>query len=309
MSNLPWFVAVFILLFIVWIFNLGSESPAVWNPFINPPAPLGEGGTYGTFNINGSANGENNAGGTTQGAQNLSPSQSDTATGVSAVPKDPLFAGKIALRSRSADSMSPDTEVLEIIASQNNTQPLIVSGWKLKSAVSGKEVLIGNGALLPYTGQVNTEQIISLNPGDHAYVISGRSPIGVSFRLNACSGYFEQFQDYVPELSSDCPHPLESAPLTTSGGYSNPCLDYIESIPRCFTHVQAVPLSLGDLCSDFITQKFNYASCVGTYKNNPNFYKPEWRIYLKQNAELWKDKRETIYLLSESGQLIDAVSY
>src|SRR3989344_2078383 len=100
MSNLPWFVAVFILLFVVWIFNLGSESPAVWNPFINPPAPLGEGGTYGTFNING----EDNVGGTTQTTQNVSPSQNNTATGVPTAPKDPLFAGKIALRSRSADS-------------------------------------------------------------------------------------------------------------------------------------------------------------------------------------------------------------
>ena len=307
MSNLPWFIAVFILLFLVWIFNLGPDSPNIWNPFIRPPAPLSDGGTYGTFNINGGSNTTNGGQQETQGG--AGGSQNQITTGTVSVPQDPLFAGKIAIRNRSGESTSPDTEVLEIIASQNNTQPLILSGWKLKSAVSGKEVLIGNGTLLPFSGQVNAEQIISLKPGERAYIVSGRSPLGVSFRLNACTGYFEQFQDYIPELSSDCPHPLESQSLTAAGGYSNECIDYVEKIPRCFTHVQAVPLSLGDMCNDFITQKFNYASCVATHKNNPSFYKPEWRIYLKQSTELWRDKRETIQLLSESGQLIDTASY
>lgn len=295
MPNLSWFFGVFIVLFAAWIFTGGPGDPQ--KPFIEPPPPLGQGGTYGP--------GETSVSSPTNESVKVDSNQKN------APGQALLLGGQISLEALySGNSNNPRGEYLEIAASPNNTEPINISGWKLQSAVTGKGTSLGKGAYLVYSGQVNTEQPIFLNPGEHAYVVTGRSPLGVSFKLNRCTGYFEQFQDFAPSLPLQCPHALEGA--LPSGIYTlnEACIEYLKLFPRCITNQRSMPLQFaGTSCEDYVPKGTTYAGCVDMYKNQPNFYKPEWRIFLQRDAELWKNERETIYLLSESGKLIDSVSY
>ena len=296
MSHLTWIGSVFVILFLVWLFT-GGPTGEVEKPFLQPPAPLGGGQTYGPSGSSVSTQG--------QPSVQIAPSPNGTPTETS------LFEGQVALNAPySGNSKNQNAEYLEIIASPNNTQPVNVSGWKLQSAITGRSTTIGLGTYLVYAGRPNTEQPIFLNPGERAFITTGRSPIGVSFKLNTCTGYLEQFQNFAPALPLQCPLPLEeNLPTTPPNGLNDTCLEYLNQFPRCAAHVASVPVQLAGVCADYITEKVNYTGCVGIHKNDANFYKPEWRIFLGRDQELWKDQRETLYLLNGSGKLVSSVSY
>jgi hypothetical protein len=70
-----------------------------------------------------------------------------------------------------------------------------------------------------------------------------------------------------------------------------------------------MPIYLSQGCQDAIVTKLNYNSCVDMHRNDPGFYRLEWRIFLKREEELWKSKREIIKLLDETGKVVDYISY
>ncbi|MEK9209450.1 MAG: hypothetical protein AAB926_01325, partial [Patescibacteria group bacterium] len=107
-----------------------------------------------------------------------------------ATQETPQRTVKITLSSRTADATAPDKEYLEIKADRNNTENVVITGWKLKSSRTNEDIVIGQGAKLAFSGQTNTQQSIILTPGQRAFIITGQSPIGTSFQLNACTGYF-----------------------------------------------------------------------------------------------------------------------
>lgn len=203
-----------------------------------------------------------------------------------------------------AKETDPKKEYIKIKASSENDKPLRVTGMVLEGK-QGLDIAIGKGVYLPYSGQINNQEDIYLKPGEEAYITTGESPIGVSFRLNKCTGYFEQFQDFSPNLSKECPRPEdENLPLNLS----DTCLDYLETIPKCEMKI-SIPYEFPPSCQIYISEKINYATCVEIHKNDPDFYKPEWRIYLGRTEELWKNKRETITLSDQNGAPIDWLSY
>jgi len=212
---------------------------------------------------------------------------------------------KATLSARATGATDPNKEYLEIKADRNNTESITITGWKLKSGRTNADLAIGNGAKLAFSGQTNVQRPIILAPGERAFIITGLSPIGTSFQLNACTGYFKQFQNFAPSLPSECPHPKESAPISLT----NKCLDYIESLPSCQMPLESAPLGIGNDCVEFISQNFSYSGCVQNHKSEKDFYKNTWMVYLGRNQELWPEKRETITLYNERGEKIAEDSY
>ena len=149
-----------------------------------------------------------------------------------------------------------------------------------------------------------------ISAGDTAYLITGISPNGVSFKTNKCSGYLTQFQTFIPYISNSCPRPRdENLSAIPKIAVNDDCLDYIDSFPSCRVETQNLPVNWSYECKNFITQKINYPSCVNLHKGDKDFYQNEWRIYLKKSTSLWKSRRENIILYDNLGKIVDTLTY
>lgn len=308
MGNLVWFVGVIAVLWIAWFATGGPYGGRTDAPFLRPPPPVDTGELYGPRDLIPTSSTSiiqrrTSSGGTQTPDVNITPQ--GEAGDIS------LFGGKVSFSFRGrtgARENDPKKEYVEIVASRNNAEPVQITGWVLRSAVTGASVTIEKGVYLPYSGRVNTEERIFLKPSETALIATGRSPIGTSFKLNMCTGYFEQFQDFTPFISKECPY-AKDEDLPTN--MTDTCIDFIEKIPRCETYIKAFPLSFASdpACQEYIASNIHYNGCVGLHKNDVEFYKPEWRIFLGREQELWKEKRETILLLDNNGKLVDSVTY
>lgn len=212
---------------------------------------------------------------------------------------------------RGAKETNPDEEYITIEANKNNTSPITITGLRLVSPISGKDYEIGRGVKIPNSNFVSEENPISLNPGERAVIVSGDSPIGRSFQLNKCTGYFEQFQDFSPNLPKSCPRPEDELVITANllQEVNNSCIDFIERLPRCETYLKQLPLGYTNQCRSFIANELTYAGCVENHRADPDFIVGEWRVFLKRQEELWREKRELIQLVDTSGKVIDTFSY
>lgn len=208
------------------------------------------------------------------------------------------------LNIRNARESDPQKEYIEIQASKENKNPLNITGWTVGGKI-GLNIAIGRGAILYLPGQNNPQQDIVLKPGEKAIIVTGMSQLGTSFRLNKCAGYFEQFQDFTPRLPRECPLAEDE---NLPNNLKDACLDFIEKIGRCEV-AEFLPPSMDQTCQGYISTKISYKSCVEIHKNDADFYKPEWRIYLGRKEELWKRSRETITLTDQNGKTIDSKSY
>ncbi len=200
-------------------------------------------------------------------------------------------------------------EYAVIRTSYSNNSPVRLTGMKLKSVKTGQSVTIGQGAILPYTNLINSKEDIVLLPNSYAYVITGNSPIGTSFRLNMCTGYFEQFQDFNPYLPRECPLLEDEPQPAPPNHFSDECIDFIEDIPRCSVYTGTYPDYFPELCRRFIIEKGTYNSCVNMHKNESDFYKNTWRIYLSRSGKLWSARRDTIQLLDQNGKIVSEYEY
>ncbi len=202
-----------------------------------------------------------------------------------------------------------ESEFLTIQLAPNAKTAVELTGWRLKSLSTGQEATIGKAVYFPFSNQVNVEQNLKLEPGERALIITGRSPLGYSFRLNQCIGYFEQFQSFTPSLPRECPAPDEEGLPKAPNQLNDRCLDYLSSYPRCRIPTGGFPDNLSPECKIFLTDKMNYTYCVDHHKNEPGFFKHEWRIYLGRSQTLWKSRRENIELIDPEGVVRDSIVY
>lgn len=200
----------------------------------------------------------------------------------------------------------PQEEHVTIQASFANSESINISNWSLENG-TGLRINIGQATLLLKTGDINLQQNILLAPGEKAIVASGESPLGTGFKLNKCTGYLEQMQDFFPPLFLDCPDPINDEILPAN--LDNSCIDYIrrefEKCKAYFTY----PSNLSSACQDYINERINYRGCVQWHKNDPNFYKSEWRVYLNKKTEFWDNDRETVILYDENNKIVDWEKY
>jgi len=204
-----------------------------------------------------------------------------------------------------AKETNPNREYIEIVASRTNAGDVNISGWKLRNSI-GKEIEIKQADKLAYVGMLNNEEDILLSPGERVIVTTGSSPTGVSFQVNKCGGYLEQFQDFNPTLTKNCPHPVDTAKNQLT---DQSCVSYISTFPSCEIYTGQIPGDLSTECSDYVSNNINHNSCVDAHKNDSDFYSNEWRIFLGSNTELWDNTSDLIRLYSTNGNLIDSAAY
>src|SRR3989338_6172261 len=289
-NDLFFFLFILFVVGIAWLLTGGPEKLTSRNPFLFPPPPLGTGTTYGS--------GEG-------WLSFLKGSGKEKPSTTSKTPGATSASATVQLRSSSAKATKPSEEYVTIEVKGGAVD---ITGWRLKSQISGRETTIGKGAALAYSAQVNPESDIVLQPGEKAVIVTGRSPIGVSFRLNKCSGYFAQFQKFTPSLPKHCPAPDEELDLFGPKNLPDACIDFIERAPRC-QMVVSMPTTLPPECVPFITEKLNYNQCVSAHRSDSDFIEHEWRVYLNRPEELWKAQREVIDLIDTSGKVISTVTY
>ncbi len=219
------------------------------------------------------------------------------------------LGGVIEIEAANIWSDDPDQEYITLRVSPEAKGKILLTGMELRSAITGAGVPIGKGIpLYGFPGE-QVEQSIYVNPDDTIYVISGRSPISYSFRTNKCSGYLGQSRNFSPPIYNNCPSTLSdlgypSVPLR----YRDACYNYLDGLSSC--HVpggENLPEELGPECAGFITTEFSYNKCVERHKNDLDFYKGEWRVYLNRPEDTWQGQREFIKLLDQSKKTIDYV--
>jgi hypothetical protein len=215
------------------------------------------------------------------------------------------FTGIVFLETGDADSSSLENEYL-IINIKNTTKPISITGWKLKSTKTGKSIILKQGVKTIYglNSDLNYIKDISVSDGDQIIIATKESPIGFSFKNNKCIGFFENDYNFTPSLNNDCPDLNTNLP----DNLDEECVEYIENLNHCEAPKQ-IPTRLENNCNEYITNKINYKTCVLKHKQDSDFYKNEWRIFLNRKNEYWKQNNEEIQLLDKNEKIIDVLSY
>ena len=297
-DDIKWFIGFLLVVGLIWFGGGGLHRFTTEKPFIKPFSTGGTGQTYGNGN--------------TQAQKIQNEIKTVGASGSVSSLKGTVTIGSVRTVSPSGIGTNftnnADQEYVQIRATSDNSAPILLSGMTLKSQVSGQTAVIGNGAYLIFPGTVNSEEQIYLKPGETAYITTGRSPVGYSFRLNKCSGYLAQSQQYTPYISAECPYAKNEPLPPPPNGINDQCLDYLDSIPQC-TITPNPPNSLSHECQVFITTKINYPQCIAGHKNDADFYRGEWRVFLGRSDPIWKTRREIVDLLDRSGKVVDSYTY
>lgn len=316
MEHDAWFfIGIFAFIFIIWIATGGPLRPiAFTGPTLAQPGVLG-GGTYlqlprapftiGSTNVylSGTSNNSNS-----QNPVTLLP----TFTGGGTFGTPSPYRNLIRMNHyiSSAGSANPANEYISITIAQNAGVPINLSEWKLSSDASGNAATIPKGTEVPISGVVNAAESIVLTPGTRAIIISGKSPIGASFRENKCIGYFSTFQKFSPSLPLNCPAPSDELASYYGPNYIRDsfCIDQVSKIPRCQVTLTP-PAGVSNSCKSFMVKYLNYNGCVEAHKNDADFMGDTWRIYLGRTSSMWRTRHEIVKLLDMNGKTVDAFSY
>lgn len=196
---------------------------------------------------------------------------------------------------------NPRDEYVVLRLASNAPNRTLLSGMRIQSAATGHGTTIPRAVYRPDFARNNYDDPVYVSPGDTVYITSGTSPVGYSFRVNKCTGYFNQSATFNPPLPYECPRPGDEDLPAFPANRRNQCLNYIEGISSCTMPLNDIPDDLGQECTAYVTSKINYNTCVENHKLDPDFYKPEWRIYLKQPESLWQYQRELVKILDLSG--------
>ncbi|MEK7579173.1 MAG: hypothetical protein AAB460_01395 [Patescibacteria group bacterium] len=228
------------------------------------------------------------------------------------------YAGKVEIQSGNTWTDVRNEEYVRLSASSDNETPIPITGWVLKSLVTDRGAKIGKGVrVLMGNRPWFSAGTMYLAPGDEAVVSTGGAAgIRTSFLVNKCIGYFGNENRFIPSLYSECPL-LEEENLSEfdlafddfdDEDEYDECMDAIEDVGQC--ERGSAPSDVVKECRAFIREYSNYEGCVKLHKNDSDFLKDEWRIFLNANRnDLWRDDRETIGLFDAQGKLVDVWQY
>lgn len=316
MHDAWFFIGIFVFIFLIWIATGGPLHPlAFTGPSLAQPQELG-GGTYLQFPraAYGIGNSTVSLPGSSSGAASSNGSETPTPSSLGGSifgPSSP-YRGTVSMNHyvSGAGSADPKNESVEISVAQNAGTSVNLSGWKLVSEATGIAAAIPRGTEVPTSGIVNQTQDIVLMPGERAIIISGRSPIGTSFRENKCTGYLSTFQQFSPSLPQNCPTPSDEL-ISFYGAYyiRDPvCIEYVSRLPRCQA-VLSAPTAVSRACQNFVVNYLNYNGCVVAHRNDVDFSGTTWRIYLGRTSSMWRTRYEVVKLLDSNYKTVDAFSY
>ncbi|MEK7607687.1 MAG: hypothetical protein AAB484_02055 [Patescibacteria group bacterium] len=315
-SQFGWLLWTLVGLGLIWFFTGGTSSEtAHQGAYLEPPRPLDSGRAYGTYYEGGDTQ-QNKTLNLPQAPGNLL-RKADSLIGdlftevkeVKDIRITPLIGKKIYFGDTiSAKAKNPDEEYLRLKVDQYTKNAQNISGLILRGTGLNTSIIIPKAVNLPVLGTSTPKTDVFLPPSGHVIVTSGRSLMGTSFRVNKCTGYFDQFQNYVPDLEKNCPYPIDELKAYGPHG-ENACAEFVEKIPRCKIFQGAPPKTLSNICVNFLAEKLNYNACITNHKNDKDFYSNEWRLFLNQSTELWRNNDEIIRLMDANDTVLDAVTY
>lgn len=225
------------------------------------------------------------------------------------------YADKIRMSNLAgARSNDPSKQYVTLSTRLGKTETVNITGWYLKSEVTGYYAMIGKASLLPFPF-TKSENDIVLQQGDRAVLVKGFSPIGISFRTNICTGFFEENRTFTPSLPLRCPLPEDEVLPKFSNDLdrNDECIKIIERIPRCVTKGNEFVRDLADTvpesCKTYIRTQINYNSCVARHFSDTSFPGNEYRVYLNKFGTLWRTDKEKISLYDQNGLVVDTISY
>lgn len=209
-----------------------------------------------------------------------------------------------------AGAGNPGDESVTLRVTGDADVPVDITGWTLTSEATGATSVIPQGTDVPTSGIVNAVSDIVLAPGDRAVIISGRSPIGGSFKENKCIGYFSAYQTFSPSLPSNCPDPLSEFKTYYEGSYvrDSACYDYVNKLSSCEASLSP-PVGLSGTCQSFLIKYLNYNGCVAAHQHDRDFEGTTWRVYLGRTTSMWRARNEVVKLLDRKGNTVDAFTY
>ncbi len=296
MKDGVFFLGILILFFVVWVASGGPSRPISFaGPYLNPittsgttAQPYGDPAKFSSINST-----------VTVGPNGVDTTSNSPSAGTVTLSHD--LSG--------VTSTDPSSEYIAISVAAGSGASVSTAGWKLVSKANNAAAALPQGTEVANSGRVNTLSPITLRPGEQAIVTTGRSPVGISFRENKCTGYFEEHQDFHPSLMMSCPTPSQEFSRFYTGDDTNDrCINYVRSIAYCSTEVYGDP-DTSSSCEDFVEEHLNYNSCVAAHKGDADFSGTVWRVFLGQRNELWRRDRETITLLDAQNRVIDSISY
>jgi hypothetical protein len=203
---------------------------------------------------------------------------------------------------------NPDDEYLILTAGSQNTEPMLVTGMKVHSAITLATATIGEGVDLYFEKQTNPKGPIFLKPGGRIYLFSGHSPLAASFRLNKCFGYLNSYYNFRIGISTNCPLIQPKDLPVFPNQLSDKCLDFIGGIGQCVEPKSNWKYT-DQVCENFIRSKYSYGTCVAEHRNDSDFYYREWRVYLDRSQPMWKSQREHVQLIDTQGKVLSEFSY
>ncbi len=220
------------------------------------------------------------------------------------------YRGMVRLSRGNASESDANLEYVVLSAGGGLQTPLSLAGWSLQSQLTGTHIAIPPAASPFIQGTINSLQTIQLRGGEEVVLVSGLSPIGVSFRENICTGYLSQMQTFEPTLANACPSPKDAMPLTLANlqKYGEECIDFAASLPQC-TYPSEVPAHLSPACRMFVANTFSYNGCVHAFRLRVPFALGTWRAYAGSGVELWRNTHDAIRLLDSQGRTVDALVY
>ena len=217
------------------------------------------------------------------------------------------YKGQVTVQWGSYGSTNPNQEYIEIDANSSNKNPVDITGWWLMSTSTGQRVYIPQSTALYFANAQNSVQDVILSPGERAYIVTGRSPIGFGFHTNVCSGYLSQKTSFTPRLYTSCPVVDTSSIPRTQNNVN--CLDLLSGIGSCRTYSQTLNNTYSYECQQLVETKFNYQSCVDIHKNDSTFYSPKtWYVYLQRDNILWVPRYEVVTLYDTLGKPVQTIS-
>ena len=193
-----------------------------------------------------------------------------------------------------------------IILDNTSDQNIDVTGWTVQTKLTSFNISQAVIKLeVPYSSANNSN--INLAPNEELIISSGLSPIGVNFLTNKCTGYLDQ-GDFSPSLNNSCPFIDDSE----YSGFNKYCRDFIDNLSTCELPDYSGNMDVGgdSQCTSFINEKLNYSYCYSTYKQDPDFCKDEWRIFLNNTSrDIFSNVSDTIILYDQNKLKVDEYYY
>ena len=190
MSDGMFFVGILGFFFVLWFIGGGPSRPISFaGPFITPITNAGQSQT---------GYGKKIAGSVSVGGSTISTgTQSGPSTSTTKIPNTSPYTGKIFLDHyvNNAPVPDPSQEYLGLQVLNTVTQGIDITGWTIRSTVTGNSVSIPQGATMLTIGRVQIAPII-LQASNIASITTGFSPVNVSYERNTCTNFLSIQSQY-----------------------------------------------------------------------------------------------------------------